>query len=668
MNSFYYSLFVLLLYCLPVFSTTVVSPLFPYMDGEASAYGYTGSEEDLFVDGSTVQVISWITFLTDSIDLPEVEKAYLILYVNDCPAPGDLKVYALSDPINGPENYISINDIPFDRSSPLQTISFGSNEIQKLQIIDITKVINTSTFYGIALTSENGLQVSFCSREGNHQPVVMLHTEVTVQTNISWISGEGIPAETSETTASSYIDVNSGDLYIKTEGIWNFACNIMGPKGQRGDIGPAGVSPDGNALLESINSSSGTLDCNRLPVGSSPNTIAAGVHEHKDLKSIAENNRLALLTGNLLTNADFSRGTEEWSIIQGDTVTIEETPNGPFGKKSIQNQSGDKVPTWISSNSWIPVTAEEAYLVKCAFRLTDSLAPTGAFFCAIRLRTCNEVEIPGLPPDTCWLFSVDNYIPADQQWHTISTQIGAGTLHPFPDSVGCISVGAILNSDPQNRDRAGNRIFQVQGLGISHIVVPDFGSQNIATKGNISIGGDVSIEGKITGRIFDKTGFVMPVGTVLPYAGNGEQPPSGWLYCNGDSFKRSEYQDLYNVIDTIFGKGDSIEGTFNIPDMQRMVPVGAGGAGTNTLGNKVGNIGGEEQHTLSTDEMPSHNHTPISGSSCSSPAPTVGKGTPLNYVCSYTSIKDAKTMENTGNNQPHNNLQPSLILNYIIKF
>jgi microcystin-dependent protein len=95
---------------------------------------------------------------------------------------------------------------------------------------------------------------------------------------------------------------------------------------------------------------------------------------------------------------------------------------------------------------------------------------------------------------------------------------------------------------------------------------------------------------------------VVPVGTVLMWAGTDANVPTNWLLCNGAAISRSTYSDLFNSLGSGFGGGNGST-TFNIPDMRDRFVVGAG-----TTYSRNGK-GGSTSVTLSTAQLAAHTHT-----------------------------------------------------------
>ena len=118
---------------------------------------------------------------------------------------------------------------------------------------------------------------------------------------------------------------------------------------------------------------------------------------------------------------------------------------------------------------------------------------------------------------------------------------------------------------------------------------------------------------EVRGRVKDQTGFLMPVGTVISYA--GRNIPQGWLFCDGSAVSRIAYADLFNAIDSSWGSGDHTS-TFNLPDLRgtflRGVDSSASNdpdhssrtAGGGTFGGNTGNKVGSMQ----SDAFRSHSH------------------------------------------------------------
>ena len=150
----------------------------------------------------------------------------------------------------------------------------------------------------------------------------------------------------------------------------------------------------------------------------------------------------------------------------------------------------------------------------------------------------------------------------------------------------------------------------------------------------------------------------IPVGGVMEFA--GITAPEGWLICDGSAISRITYSTLFSVISTIYGTGDGST-TFNIPNIKGKVIVGYDS--TQTEFNSLGETGGEATHKLSVAEMPSHQHELTIDSDAGS-----YHASGVDWMTGSAMRHYAGDMiSSTGGNQPHNNLQPYIVLNYIIK-
>lgn len=155
-------------------------------------------------------------------------------------------------------------------------------------------------------------------------------------------------------------------------------------------------------------------------------------------------------------------------------------------------------------------------------------------------------------------------------------------------------------------------------------------------------------------------GDTLPIGIILPFSDN--TIPEGYLLCDGSAISRTTYADLFSVIGTTYGEGDGTT-TFNLPNLKGRVPIGKDEADTDF--DVLGETGGEKTHTLTVNEMPSHIHSMnsvINGTN-------VQDSTPVRMQTDKYSWGGTSSYwtDNAGENQPHNNLQPYQVVNYIIK-
>lgn len=149
--------------------------------------------------------------------------------------------------------------------------------------------------------------------------------------------------------------------------------------------------------------------------------------------------------------------------------------------------------------------------------------------------------------------------------------------------------------------------------------------------------------------------MVVPCGGVVAYA--GASIPANWLICNGAAVSRTTYANLFTAIGTTYGSGDGST-TFNVPDMRGNVIAGykASDANFGTLGAAVG----EATHLLTTTEMPSHRHgLDETGSG--------GGGTFIGMQSANGAVGNGNT-DYAGGGTAHNNIQPSLTMNFIIRY
>ena len=147
----------------------------------------------------------------------------------------------------------------------------------------------------------------------------------------------------------------------------------------------------------------------------------------------------------------------------------------------------------------------------------------------------------------------------------------------------------------------------------------------------------------------------------------GNFAPRGWAFCNGQLLPISQNTALFSLIGTTYG-GDG-RTTTALPNLQGRAPMHPG-RGPGLTSRRLGQRGGVEMVTLSEAQMPNHTHTLIaSGEDGNSQNPGnhhFGAGTNMYANPANLEAMADQTLPNTGGSQPHNNLQPFIVVNFII--
>ncbi len=154
-----------------------------------------------------------------------------------------------------------------------------------------------------------------------------------------------------------------------------------------------------------------------------------------------------------------------------------------------------------------------------------------------------------------------------------------------------------------------------------------------------------------------------------PYIGEirmfaGTFAPLAWMFCEGQLLPISENESLFQLIGTTYG-GDG-ESTFALPDLRGRIPIHQGN------GFILAETGGAEEVTLTTQQIPVHNHAFLGSKGVGSQASPVGflpaasNTVSLYKAAAPTNAMNAQAMGPTGGSQPHTNFQPYLCINFII--
>jgi microcystin-dependent protein len=148
--------------------------------------------------------------------------------------------------------------------------------------------------------------------------------------------------------------------------------------------------------------------------------------------------------------------------------------------------------------------------------------------------------------------------------------------------------------------------------------------------------------------------------------------PTGWALCDGQLMSISQNTALFSLLGTTYG-GDG-RTTFGLPNLQGCSPMHQG-QGSGLSDRSLGESGGSPAVTLLVSEMPAHAHTVSAGVGSGNQVSPTGRvwsslpgRTPPNLYATTSNImmRDAGAFSIAGGGQPHNNMSPYLVLNFII--
>lgn len=144
-------------------------------------------------------------------------------------------------------------------------------------------------------------------------------------------------------------------------------------------------------------------------------------------------------------------------------------------------------------------------------------------------------------------------------------------------------------------------------------------------------------------------------------------PPKGWAFCNGQVIPIAQNTALFSLLGTNFGGDGRV--TFALPDLRSRAPLHA------STSIALGERGGQEAVALSPSELPAHTHT-LTGTgdfaNASVPGGAVPAAKPRGGISRYgpaggaSAVMGASSLAPAGNGLPHPNMQPYLVLNWVI--
>jgi microcystin-dependent protein len=260
----------------------------------------------------------------------------------------------------------------------------------------------------------------------------------------------------------------------------------------------------------------------------------------------------------------------------------------------------------------------------------------------------------------------------EEEWHDVTGEVYVGPEEPLSEIVEWwidTTTGSAKYRDPDT----GDFVLLIDG-SFSGISVGEADARYVNIAGD-AMTGLLALSGNPTTPMGASTkqyaDSVVPIGSVLPYAGLLATIPAGWFACQGQEVNRTTYATLFTTLGSgqYYGVGNG-SSTFNLPDLQTRIPVGYSMAGGTF--SPLGQKGGAETHTLTIDQMPSHAHqwTGVGLSALNIPTANnddfVG-GDASTGVTGPANPEVGNGIKPRGGGLAHNNLQPFIVMHFIIK-
>jgi len=306
------------------------------------------------------------------------------------------------------------------------------------------------------------------------------------------------------------------------------------------------------------------------------------------------------------------------------------------------------------SNLLTPNIVKTSNITDCA--VTTNKIDNNAITCdkiADNTITSDQVTCCGISNGSLATNSVDNRAINNSDNFTFNCVTAATNVNtPLATVTNKLTVGAL----------GGGQTISLNGINYDFPAteVPNYFLQ---TDGAGNLDWAEAVPGDGTALVFSD---IVPVGTIIPWAGAALPADGKWLECNGTTFDGTAFPELSAVLGDTWGTHSG--NNYFLPNLQGRAAVGAGSAndGTDSCTFTLGTSGGKYNHTLCIAEMPSHTHTVFTGG-MAGPGP-LGPAQGGNHSeGGAAGSRFGGTAQSTGGGQAHNNIQPYAVTRYIIK-
>jgi microcystin-dependent protein len=467
-----------------------------------------------------------------------------------------------------------------------------------------------------------------------------------VETRLAQIETGGVQILSGAGSPSSGTG-NVGDYYIDSTGYV-----IFGPK--TGGGWPAGVSMSGFTQRGPWSAVT-TYAANDVVVHQNSLWVADEVSTNEEPRELSTKWVLLGLgdyfRGAWVTGTQYRRGhsvTYQGSVYRSKNIEFTSSlappsDTGNWDLYASKGDTGDTGPTGNTGDTGATgapgLTHQGAYNSGTTYQINDAVTFRSKLW---RRKTVGSGVTPSLTNSTQWELLAGGFHYVGVDWAT-TTQYYFNDLVRYATNGNLYRVKADHTSSTNPTvDTTNYELFMTQGAQ---------GPQGIpGTDGAAGATGPAG------------AGYTS--GFLAPFAGQSAQIPAGWLECDGQAVSRTTYASLFTAIGTTWGVGDGST-TFNLPDLRGRTLVDDGTGGGLTA-RTLASTGGEENHLLTTTEIPAHTHLVYNNWLGNSTA--AGGGDRINNIYDGTNGGNRQSdTSSLGGGASHNNMQPYAVVKYLIK-
>jgi hypothetical protein len=209
------------------FSQNTITPIFPLKDGTVSRDSCSGDQKELFVDGSK-QSVGWLVFKPHYADSNNIRSAMLMVHITSVLKPGLCGIHTLMTKIIVPESKVKLEDVKFD-DMPVASLSLDTSFSDQMLLLDVTELVKSKSFNGIALRSISGLSACFGSKEGFPPPAIIITHDLPGPNPPKWYNCNDFPEKTLGKQGDYYVYTSKGEIYRKSAEAWDSVASLTIP-------------------------------------------------------------------------------------------------------------------------------------------------------------------------------------------------------------------------------------------------------------------------------------------------------------------------------------------------------------------------------------------------------------------------------------------------------